>query len=269
MRESPKLFKNREKIFDSAIHICSPIENEVRFPMFHMIINDWNHLFSNIFYVCSGVCFIFAVSERKKRRSDEMVNLYVEDMSKRKCLKDNLIEKFFRDLLGKKTVFEERKEEFLKTVKREKLSVEYLNQCGVPEQYGIFYAMGAATIIEGILSSCYHICPTHESFQFDTTFIYIIAILISSKMYQFRHPDQTIRAHNIFSVICFVVFFETLSYYLPITTYICLFVLTYLILLGWIFYLSGWYDIVVTECMSVYNNWKQMGKLDAKKQKNL
>ncbi len=41
-------------------------------------------------------------------------------------------------------------------------SADHVTKCrrGIPEQYGIFYAMGGALCMEGILSSCYHICPT-------------------------------------------------------------------------------------------------------------
>jgi hypothetical protein len=57
---------------------------------------------------------------------------------------------------------------------------------GIPEQFGIFYALGGALIMEGILSGCYHICPTNINFQFDTTFMYVIAVLLFLKVYQFR-----------------------------------------------------------------------------------
>ncbi len=55
---------------------------------------------------------------------------------------------------------------------------------GIPEQYGIFYAMGGALSMEGILSACYHICPTKVNFQFDTTFMYVISVLVFLKEYQ-------------------------------------------------------------------------------------
>jgi hypothetical protein len=38
--------------------------------------------------------------------------------------------------------------------------------------------MGASLVGEGILSACYHICPTDINFQFDTTFMYAIALLM-------------------------------------------------------------------------------------------
>ena len=54
---------------------------------------------------------------------------------------------------------------------------------GIPESYGIFYAMGAALTLEGVLSGCYHICPTAENFQFDTTFMYCISVLVFLKVH--------------------------------------------------------------------------------------
>ena len=60
---------------------------------------------------------------------------------------------------------------------------------GVPHQTGLYYAMGSALIMEGIMSSCYHVCPATVTFQFDTTYMYLIAILMFLKLYQGRHPD--------------------------------------------------------------------------------
>ena len=37
---------------------------------------------------------------------------------------------------------------------------------GIPQYYGIFYAMGMALIVEGVMSACYHVCPTSTNFQF-------------------------------------------------------------------------------------------------------
>ena len=55
---------------------------------------------------------------------------------------------------------------------------------GVPTQYGLYYAMGLALFMEGVMSSCYHVCPTNITFQFDTTFMYLIAVLMFMKLYQ-------------------------------------------------------------------------------------
>ena len=48
---------------------------------------------------------------------------------------------------------------------------------GIPQHYGMYYAMGLALIMEGVMSACYHVCPNHTNFQFDTAFMYFIYIL--------------------------------------------------------------------------------------------
>ena len=57
---------------------------------------------------------------------------------------------------------------------------------GVPCQYGLYFAMGLALCMEGVMSSSYHVCPTNVTFQFDTTFMYLIAVLMFMKLYQVR-----------------------------------------------------------------------------------
>ena len=42
--------------------------------------------------------------------------------------------------------------------------------------------MGLSLVGEGILSACYHICPTGINFQFDTTFMYAISLLLFLKV---------------------------------------------------------------------------------------
>ena len=37
---------------------------------------------------------------------------------------------------------------------------------GIPQHFGLFYAMGLALIMEGIMSACYHVCPNYSNFQF-------------------------------------------------------------------------------------------------------
>ena len=44
--------------------------------------------------------------------------------------------------------------------------------------------MGLALSMEGVMSSSYHVCPTNVPFQFDTTFMYLIAVLMFMKLYQ-------------------------------------------------------------------------------------
>ncbi|XP_077285102.1 SID1 transmembrane family member 1-like isoform X2 [Arctopsyche grandis] len=72
---------------------------------------------------------------------------------------------------------------------------------GIPPHHGLFYAMGVALIMEGVLSASYHVCPNHSNFQFDTSFMYIMAVLCMVKIYQTRHPDINARAHSTFSML--------------------------------------------------------------------
>ncbi|XP_044797872.2 SID1 transmembrane family member 1 isoform X4 [Bubalus bubalis] len=37
---------------------------------------------------------------------------------------------------------------------------------GIPKHFGLFYAMGIALMMEGVLSACYHVCPNYSNFQF-------------------------------------------------------------------------------------------------------
>lgn len=36
---------------------------------------------------------------------------------------------------------------------------------GIPQHNGMFYAMGFALVMEGLMSGSYHICPNHSNFQ--------------------------------------------------------------------------------------------------------
>lgn len=84
-------------------------------------------------------------------------------------------------------------------------------ECGIPQHFGVFYAMGIALAMEGVLSGCYHVCPSFNNFQFDTAFMYIIGWLCMLKMYQTRHPDANAHAHTAYCAIAFVVFFGVIG----------------------------------------------------------
>ncbi|XP_072758199.1 SID1 transmembrane family member 1 [Anoplolepis gracilipes] len=77
---------------------------------------------------------------------------------------------------------------------------------GIPQHYGLFYAMGTALIMEGILSASYHVCPSRSNFQFDTSFMYVIAVLCMLKIYQNRHPDINARAPVTFGILALIIF---------------------------------------------------------------
>ncbi|XP_065347901.1 SID1 transmembrane family member 1-like [Cloeon dipterum] len=76
---------------------------------------------------------------------------------------------------------------------------------GLPQQFGLFYALGAALISEGVLSACYHVCPNQQNFQFDTSFMYVIAMMCMLRIYQNRHPDIHASAYTTFAMLAFVI----------------------------------------------------------------
>ncbi|KAL6257470.1 hypothetical protein P5V15_011040 [Pogonomyrmex californicus] len=86
------------------------------------------------------------------------------------------------------------------------LDKEKVKCYGIPQHYGLFYAMGTALIMEGILSASYHVCPSRSNFQFDTSFMYVIAVLCMIKIYQNRHPDINARAPVTFGMLAVIIF---------------------------------------------------------------
>lgn len=66
---------------------------------------------------------------------------------------------------------------------------------GVPQHFGIYYAIGMALIAEGFMSVAYHICPGKANYQFDTTFMFVMAGLGIFKILESRSPDLQPKFH--------------------------------------------------------------------------
>ncbi|XP_072948703.1 SID1 transmembrane family member 1-like [Epargyreus clarus] len=79
-------------------------------------------------------------------------------------------------------------------------------ELGIPQHFGLLYAMGIALVSEGLLSAAYHVCPNSMNFQFDTSFMYVTSVLCMVKIYQARHPDINARAHATFGVLALIIF---------------------------------------------------------------
>nr|CAD7571328.1 unnamed protein product [Timema californicum] len=135
---------------------------------------------------------------------------------------------------------------------------------GIPQHYGLFYAMGASLIMEGILSGCYHVCPNHSNFQFDTSFMYVISMLCMVKIYQTRHPDINASAYATFGVLAIVIFIGmfgvlegTLSFWVIFTVVhlvICL------IVSAQIYYMGRWkFGNVCNWALAVYGLLYHLG----------
>ncbi|XP_066249476.1 SID1 transmembrane family member 2-like [Euwallacea similis] len=110
---------------------------------------------------------------------------------------------------------------------------------GIPVHYGLFYAMGLALTIEGLLSACYHICPSQSNYQFDTSFMYVMAVLIMVKLYQNRHPDINATAYATFSVIGIAIFIAMVG------------ILDGSLLI-WVIFLVGYFVLIVILSLKIY-----------------
>ncbi|CAG9578060.1 unnamed protein product [Danaus chrysippus] len=76
---------------------------------------------------------------------------------------------------------------------------------GIPAHYGLLSSLGAGMMVVGVLSASYHVCPNGLNFQFDTAFMYVLAVLMMVKIYQSRHPDVNARAHATFGVLAVLI----------------------------------------------------------------
>ena len=97
---------------------------------------------------------------------------------------------------------------------REDKEIEAYN-LGVPVQPELYYTMGLSLVMEGVMSACYHVCPTNITFQFDTTFMYLIATLMLMKLYQVRHADVSPDAVAVFIGLGIAIILEIIPIYFP------------------------------------------------------
>lgn len=42
---------------------------------------------------------------------------------------------------------------------------DHIEPSGIPQHMGVFYALSASLIVQGLLSACYHVCPGFSNFQ--------------------------------------------------------------------------------------------------------
>jgi hypothetical protein len=127
---------------------------------------------------------------------------------------------------------------------------------GIPQFYGIYYAMGLALIMEGLMSSFYHICPSNANFQFDTAFMFIIAGLLLTKIFQNRHPDVHANAFIAFFSFAVVIVFTLLGIYYdrrnPVAVRLSLFSVVLVMLAG--FFCSFYYFHCWKFSMEMFRN---------------
>ncbi|XP_065336817.1 SID1 transmembrane family member 1-like [Cloeon dipterum] len=79
------------------------------------------------------------------------------------------------------------------------------NVNGVQLQSSLYYAMGMSLFAEGFFSACYHTCPNRYSFQIDTIYMYVMAVLCMLAIYQKRRADITRQERKwIYSFLSFI-----------------------------------------------------------------
>ncbi|XP_062499505.1 SID1 transmembrane family member 1-like [Corticium candelabrum] len=105
---------------------------------------------------------------------------------------------------------------FLIVFRRSRIYYRKVNKfehVGIPQYFGLYYAMAFGLFVEGFMSGTYHICPNKANFQFDTSFMYIIAGMCMLRLYQSRHPDietSAYRAFFAFGVVILIALFGVL-----------------------------------------------------------
>ncbi|ODM89075.1 SID1 transmembrane family member 1 [Orchesella cincta] len=136
---------------------------------------DFNHFISNAAYILFGILFLMIV------RKHEVQYLEVEKIKENE--RSQSANSFTTD-----TTDENHGEAEAVFVGAARISEIERQDLGIPANFGLFKALGISLIVEGVLSAAYHLCPNQSTFQFDTCFMYVMAVLILVKLYQFRHP---------------------------------------------------------------------------------
>ena len=75
------------------------------------------------------------------------------------------------------------------------------HQTGTCASFSLFYTMGLTLFMIGVMSACYHMCPTDVNFQFDTTYMYLITIFMAINLFKSRHPDLSPDATTAFALL--------------------------------------------------------------------
>merc|ERR1719278_489095 len=100
----------------------------------------------------------------------------------------------------------------------EKRKETEIRDTGVALDYDMFYTMGLTLVMIGVMSACYHICPTSINFQFDTTYMHLLAIFMYFSLFKSRHPDIAPDAIAAFSMLAFSVSVGVISVHIPETS---------------------------------------------------
>ena len=99
--------------------------------------------------------------------------------------------------------------------------------------------------------------------QFDTTFMYTIAVMCFMKIYQFRHPDIASNSYKVFFALGLIMFFEVMGIYHENTLFWILSLLTYFficVILTSILYHSGQWSLDHWIVVRIFNSTVRLVK---------
>ena len=188
----------------------------------------WNHLLSNVGYIFLGTLFILIVWMKERTLTEERLD---REKTRLKDLKDTEEVKF---------IFNQQKYTFKTNFwgslikgrslvdinnmifKLKKLGDENYGssaeKCGLCHGYKMYYTMGVTLVMIGLMSSCYHVCPTDVNYQFDMTYMYFLAIFMILNLFKARHPDITPDIVTAFSILAFSIAIGVRIYLKPKNT---------------------------------------------------
>ena len=146
----------------------------------------WNHILSNVGYMFLGLLFL-------------LVTFVKENVILRRKLKRMSVEPTREGCWPR--ILELRRQDF------ETSKLMPNQHTGTCASFSLFYTMGLTLFMIGVMSSCYHLCPTDVNFQFDTTYMYLLAIFMTINLFKSRHPDLSPDATTAFALLAISVFF--------------------------------------------------------------
>jgi len=155
----------------------------------------WNHILSNVGYMFLGLLFLLVTFVKE--------NVILRRKLKRMSVEPTKEGCWPRILELRRQVFETSK-------------LMPNQQTGTCASFSLFYTMGLTLFMIGVMSSCYHLCPTDVNFQFDTTYMYLLAIFMTINLFKSRHPDLSPDATTAFALLAISVFFGVVSVYMDV-----------------------------------------------------
>jgi len=145
----------------------------------------WNHILSNVGYMFLGLLFLLITFVKE----NVILRRKLEEMGEEPTTKGS-----WPRVLRLRWQLSRAQAEA-------KANGQPIYQTGTCASFSLFYTMGLTLAMIGVMSSCYHLCPTDVNFQFDTTYMYLLAIFMAINLFKSRHPDLSPDATTAFTFL--------------------------------------------------------------------